>query len=229
MSRTKLGLIGSLVVFGAGALALRVALVQVIPRIHSLGVEPPLGWFLGGGGVFAALLFLALWMYRHEGHPWKWRAFCGRCRLRRLTVADWGWTVTALALIAALTGAMMATRLDPTPPALAFEPLDVSRAWIMLVWVAVFWPLNIAGEELLWRGILLPRQELALGRWAWLVNTVGWALFHVPFGVPTVAVIWPLLLILPYIVWRQRNTWIGIIVHAALNGPGFVAVAFGLV
>lgn len=78
-------------------------------------------------------------------------------------------------------------------------------------------------------GILLPRQELALGRWAWLVNTVGWALFHVPFGVPTVAVIWPLLLILPYIVWRQRNTWIGIIVHAALNGPGFVAVAFGLV
>ncbi len=33
-----------------------------------------------------------------------------------------------------------------------------------------------------------------------------------------------------WLTWELTgsNTWIGVIVHAALNGPGFVAVAFGL-
>jgi len=38
-----------------------------------------------------------------------------------------------------------------------------------------------------------------------------------------------MLFILPYIVQRRRNSWVGVAIHAGVNGPGFVAVAFGLV
>jgi hypothetical protein len=32
--------------------------------------------------------------------------------------------------------------------------------------------LNIVGEEFVWRGVVLPRQEVAFGGRAWLVNGV---------------------------------------------------------
>jgi hypothetical protein len=28
--------------------------------------------------------------------------------------------------------------------------------------------------------------------------------------------------------WRSGNTWVGVVVHAAVNGPAFVAIALGL-
>lgn len=72
------------------------------------------------------------------------------------------------------------------------------------------------------------RQEAVFGRWAWLANGAGWSLFHVAFGGAVFVALWPILFILPYVVQRRRNTWIGVIVHASPNGPGFLAVAFGL-
>jgi hypothetical protein len=74
----------------------------------------------------------------------------------------------------------------------------------------------------------MPRQEMALGRWAWLANGIGWMLFHVAFGGAIFVALWPILFVLPYVVQHRRNSWIGVIVHAGLNGPGFLAVAFGL-
>jgi Type II CAAX prenyl endopeptidase Rce1-like len=38
--------------------------------------------------------------------------------------------------------------------------------------------LNILGEEFLWRGVVLPRQEVAFGRRAWVVNGILWLLFQ---------------------------------------------------
>ena len=80
-----------------------------------------------------------------------------------------------------------------------------------------------------WHGLLLPRQETAFGRRAWLVSGLGWLVFHVPFGPVILLTLWPTVFIIPYAVQRRQNTWIGVVVHAGLNGPGFLAVAFGLV
>ena len=85
------------------------------------------------------------------------------------------------------------------------------------------------GEEILWRGVILPRQEAKFGQWAWLLNGLGWALFHTAFGWQIGLTLLPILLILPYIVKMSQNAWIGVIIHAGINGPGFKAVAFGLV
>ena len=62
-----------------------------------------------------------------------------------------------------------------------FDPLTPDRYWILGAWFP-FWVLNILGEEFSGGGVVLPRQEVALGRWAWLANGIGWLLFHLAFG-----------------------------------------------
>jgi hypothetical protein len=73
---------------------------------------------------------------------------------------------------------------------------------------------------------MLPRQEASLGSQAWLANAVGWLLFHSAFGWQLCLLLVPILVILPYVVQRRQNSWVAVIIHAGLNGPGFVAVAF---
>jgi hypothetical protein len=41
--------------------------------------------------------------------------------------------------------------------------------------------------------------------------------------------LWPTTFILPYLVQRTKNSSTGVLVHAGVNGPGFLAVAFGYV
>ena len=38
---------------------------------------------------------------------------------------------------------------------------------------------NIIGEELYYRGFLLPRMRGVFGRWDWVANGVGFALKHI--------------------------------------------------
>ena len=60
-----------------------------------------------------------------------------------------------------------------------FGGMNMSGRWDIFAMMAVcLIVLNIGGEELWWRGIILPRQELAFGKWAWLVNGLLWDLFH---------------------------------------------------
>ncbi|PYY12127.1 MAG: hypothetical protein DMG69_02250 [Acidobacteria bacterium] len=50
--------------------------------------------------------------------------------------------------------------------------------WILIpyvLWMLVF---NIGGEELWWRGYVLPRQELAFGMITWVVHGLLWSVFH---------------------------------------------------
>jgi hypothetical protein len=147
---------------------------------------------------------------------------------------DWLWGLAALGLIVLLTGSTLAilravnpeVRLHPS--FLSMEPLGPGRLWVLAAW-APFFAVNILGEEALWHGVLLPRQEVAFGRRAWLVSGLGWLLFHIPFGPVILLTLWPTVFIIPYVVQRRQNTWTGVVVHAGLNGPGFLAVAFGLV
>jgi hypothetical protein len=49
---------------------------------------------------------------------------------------------------------------------------------------------------------------------------IGWQL---------ILILIPIFFIQPYLVQKRKNTWIGVIIHAGLNGLGFLSVAFGLV
>jgi membrane protease YdiL (CAAX protease family) len=88
--------------------------------------------------------------------------------------------------------------------------------------------LNVLGEEILWHGWLLPGQERFFGRYAWIPAGFGWILFHAPFGLSTVLLFAPFLLIETYAVRRTRNLWIGVWLHAVFNASGILATLIGL-
>jgi membrane protease YdiL (CAAX protease family) len=90
----------------------------------------------------------------------------------------------------------------------------LSGAWgwfAVIVVLAVF--NTVLGEELLFRGILLPRMRGAFGRFDWLANGVLFSLYHlhVPWVIPTSLVD---IFALAYPSRRFQSAWMGIIVHS---------------
>jgi uncharacterized protein len=73
---------------------------------------------------------------------------------------------------------------------------------------------TVLGEELLFRGFLLPRMDRAFGRGDWLANGVLFAAYHlhVPWAMP-VALLDSFFLAFP--TKRYRSAWIGIAVHSS--------------
>lgn len=74
-------------------------------------------------------------------------------------------------------------------------------------------------EELYFRGYLLPRMEGYAGKWAPLLNTVLFSMYH--FFSPwenliRIVASYPLI----YTVWRKRNIRFGILVHVLVNSIG---------
>jgi membrane protease YdiL (CAAX protease family) len=230
-----LGLPGSLALFGASALLLFLTTRVAIPaRVSATGAEPVVMWFLAAGSiVFGPLLLLAALLLHAEGLSRRRSWWTARLRLRAMDGEDWRWAAGGFVVIAVSTaGIAIALRAitggaDLHPSFMAFEPLGPGRYWILGAWLP-FFVLNIAGEELVWRGVVLPRQEAAFGGWACLVNGVLWLLFHAAFPWPVLVMLLPITSILPYLAQRRGNTWIGMVIHAAYGGMGFMALAFGL-
>lgn len=98
--------------------------------------------------------------------------------------------------------------------------------WLLLVW-APYWILNILGEEFIWRGVMLPRQEIAFGKHTWIIHGFGWCLFHIAFGWQLLLMLVPLMFIQSYILQRTKNTWVRVMMDGGLNGPSFIAICFG--
>jgi membrane protease YdiL (CAAX protease family) len=85
--------------------------------------------------------------------------------------------------------------------------------------------LNIFGEEIFWRGMVFPRQELRHGRRTFLIHGAIWAFSHLfqywlllPILISSVA--------LAYVYQRTRNTWAGILAHMLNNALPFVIMFF---
>jgi membrane protease YdiL (CAAX protease family) len=91
----------------------------------------------------------------------------------------------------------------------------LSGAWGWFALIVVLQLFNGAlGEELLFRGLLLPRMNGAFGRGDWGANGVLFAAYHlhVPWAMPGALLD---TFILSYPTKRYRSAWIGIAVHSA--------------
>jgi membrane protease YdiL (CAAX protease family) len=91
--------------------------------------------------------------------------------------------------------------------------LDGAWGWYGLI--LVMFVFNTAlGEELLFRGFLLPRMKGAFGRVDWVANGALFAVYHlhVPWAMPAALID---TLILAYPTKRYRSAWMGIAVHSA--------------
>ncbi|MDT8323985.1 MAG: CPBP family intramembrane glutamic endopeptidase [Bacteroidota bacterium] len=198
------------------------------------GIEPVFFWFVVGGlGVFLPLLLTALFLLRREGELTT-GLWSGRLRFRRMNGGDWLWSVGGIVAAGAASALVMQAvtmaggEMETQPPFMHLEPLDSGRYWLLAVWLP-YWVLNIMGEEILWRGVMLPRSEAASGKWAWVVQGAGWTIFHVAFGWQLLLTMLPLLFILPYVAQRRANSWTGVVIHAVINGPAFVLIALGVI
>lgn len=86
------------------------------------------------------------------------------------------------------------------------------------------WP-RWSGEEFLWRGYILPRQELQHSRHAWRIHGLQWTWFHVIFKPWEMFMLLPGCLACGWICSRTRNTTPGIVTYLGLNGLGVLMVA----
>jgi membrane protease YdiL (CAAX protease family) len=112
----------------------------------------------------------------------------------------------------------------PPPPGRdfsAFVGSDAGQAFMSGNWgwfalIVVLFVFNtVLGEELLFRGLLLPRMQGAFGRWDWLANGVLFAFYHLhlPWVIPVNLVIDTFAEAYPS--RRYRSALIGIIVHSS--------------
>jgi CAAX protease family protein len=91
--------------------------------------------------------------------------------------------------------------------------LSGNWTWFALIVVLALFN-TVLGEELLFRGFLLPRMNRAFGRGDWVANGALFAAYHLhmPWAMPTTLLD---TFILAYPSKRYRSAWIGIAVHSA--------------
>ncbi|MGC4106305.1 MAG: CPBP family intramembrane metalloprotease [Thermomicrobiales bacterium] len=85
----------------------------------------------------------------------------------------------------------------------------------------------VLGEELLFRGVLLPRMRGAFGRWDWLANNTLFTAYHVHlfWGLPGI-----FLTSLPF-SWaarRYRTFWFSVVLHG-IEGIVLLVVVLGVI
>ena len=112
-----------------------------------------------------------------------------------------------------------------------FHGYSLAGAWWILIYYAVLILVcNIGGEELWWRGYVLPRQELAFGRSAWIVHGIAWSVFHL-FMQPTLSDTIRMAITgvaLSFVAQRTRSTWPGIVGHSFGNLTFFLSLVRGV-
>jgi membrane protease YdiL (CAAX protease family) len=207
------------------------------------------GYLVSWVSVEVVIFSASLLAYRIEGNPPGRRGLKERYRLRLPQRRDLAW---ALATILIMLGTYLAlgftARWLATYPAFsphpAFPPelrpgaereivpglfmgMQLKGQWWVLLVYLMGWMFNITGEELWFRGFMLPRQELVHGKAAWLANGLCFTLFHIMWKWNLIALL-PGSLFLSYAVQRRKTTWVGMIAHGFLNITTAIAIAAGI-
>jgi membrane protease YdiL (CAAX protease family) len=230
--RVGIGL--SLVLFGAPAFALWLATALVVPALVGRGWEPLSAWFLAGGMLVLGPLLLAALAGAWVAVPRaSFQAILEHLRVRRLTARDWrtaglaiAFTFAAMAALQ-LVSARVWPQLPPHPPFMTVRALEPAQYYLLALWLP-FFTVNIVGEELWWRGFIQPRQEPVFGAATWVIQGLLHGAFHFSFGLGVMFILWPVLFSIPWAVQRTQNTSVGMLIHAGINGPGFLVVTLGL-
>ena len=216
--------------FLAGGAMLFVTVYLAVPRATAAGLEPIASWMLLAVlMIFTPLVVAGVILLRAESCRETWRR---RLWLEQPSASDWLWGIAGVIAIAIGSAAMFGLcgflGLDPNPPFTRdVRPVTSDRLWLVALW-AVYWPLNILGEEFVWRGVLLPRMEARFGNLAWILNAALWGIFHAAFGIGNALVLLPTLLFVPLVAQRRRSTWLAVLMHGGLSLPAFVSLALGV-
>ncbi len=98
--------------------------------------------------------------------------------------------------------------------------------WVLFLVAALF--NTFLGEELLFRGLLLPRTAGVFGKWDWVMNGLLFGLYHLhqPWSILSSAIAGMLFFALPSRCFR--SSWFGVIAHSG-QSIFFAILVLGLV
>ena len=205
-----------------------------------------IGWISNVGIVFIASLLV----FKLEGNKLTLEVFSARYRLKKISGKDLLWTVILILVVLATyfglnpVSKWLATfRLfaphQAFPPDMGPEAISnlkkgvlfgmtlKGKWWIVIAYFAG-WVLNILGEEFWYRGWMLPRQEVAFGNYAWVINGTIFTFQHWLQPWNFLAIL-PGALFMSFVLQLRKNTWIAIIQHGLMNLGLFFHVLRGVI
>ena len=240
----------ALLYFGIPALLFKISVYGGFPLLEGMGISQYLTLLITYITPLALLMGAAIVFYRRDGYVWTRQAFAERFRLRRM-----GWKAWLLTACVFILGYLGTGALQPISGVLATIPLFAPPAFLPVYLTPAYAPslslshfmgvslygnwafllsyvfllfMNIVGEELWWRGYILPRQELVHGKWTWLLHGVLWTLFHVPIYPWNIITLLPTCLSISFVAQRLKNTWPGMVMHFIGNGLILIPILFGI-
>ncbi|MFQ3566397.1 MAG: type II CAAX endopeptidase family protein [Aggregatilineales bacterium] len=206
------------------------------PALVNAGIAAFLSYAFGVGLPLAILFLAALIAYRLE-QPRGGFSLRQRYRLKPIRPSDWGWLLLILIAkllvalpFAGLAQALITAGIIPYPQAAqiaasANEALISERGWLIGIAIGLL-VVNVLGEELWFRGYVLPRQEQAYGNRGWVIHwLLWWFVFHFFKW-------WDLITLLPvtglsvYLAHRTHNTTVVMVEHWLSNLASIVLLLF---
>lgn len=249
MKPMKLG--ESLLYFGIPAIGFVFGFWVLMPWFIGLGILPYYAYMLGLGIPLVVMFAASLYWLKLEDYPINWDSIQTRYRVKQMDRKAWIWSILGLilgsvlgyGLVSVFSGWLLTKGIIPIPasipafmsPETLSDPMTVYNEatgglrgnWLPFIGMAVLLFFNIAGEEFWWRGVVLPRQELAFGKSTWVIHGIMWAFFHI-FKWWDVLNLLPITLSIAFVANRLKNTTTGIFIHGVTNGIALVPLLLGV-
>ncbi len=192
------------------------AFYVLLPMLMRWGMAEEFAYGTQMLSVFLLLILVAIIGLRRDGWDLNWATMRDRLRIKGMDATAWKWTLVFL-FLSLLLAFLFNTLGQIVFDQIGFVPPDADIPLTNIPFMIVVLIFNIMSEEILWRGYILPRQELQHGKWAFLVNGILWAFFHLFkwWAVPLMLLRnW----IVPLVAQRTKNTTPGIVMHFISNG-----------
>ena len=217
----------------------------LIPLLQNQGLSFLSSYLICFYPTFIVMFLISLILYLKEGNTLTWNSFTKRYRLLPVRGRSWLW-VTGLLVFGitatvglSFTGKWLASFTWFTPPKFlpselnplkevipdTFMGTSVNGQWGYALAYLLGWVFNILGEELLWRGYMLPRQEISYGKGAWFVHGLLWTGWHI-FWKWNLLSLLPITLAIAFVAQKTKNTSIIIIAHGIVNFIPLIALIF---
>lgn len=114
------------------------------------------------------------------------------------------------------------------PPKLFFG-VNLRGNWKLLCMFIPLHSLAMFGEEMMWRGYMLPIQESMFGNYAWIVNGLLWAwLVHACLKWHFIGML-PGMLVAPFVALQTESTWASLLTHAIPNSLLWIILLYGVI
>lgn len=237
-------LINSILVFVISSILILISVYFFIPLFMSKGLLFAEAYLFCFHFTFILLFIGAFILYKKEGNSFTLSSFSKRLRLKKFDKKSTKILFIFIFLsllgffLSYITGNLIAKNIPLlSPPDFLPAELNVNksfkwgyifdlkleRQWWFAVAYFIGWLFNIFGEELMFRGMLLPIQEKYWGNKTWIIHTILWGLWHIYWMWAFMPIMVFIGLPLIFAVNKTKNTWTGVIIHGSLN---FTHVAY---